>query len=656
MAHRQTKGLVTFLIGVFLSSSLVEAKRPMTIDDVLKMKSVFATRISPDGKWILFGMRQVDLKNNMFNTDLWLIQSGGGNPIRLTYTPENESSWRWSPDGKTIAFISTRVKPAQIYLLPLEGGEASKLSNHKADIQALEWSPDGKKIAFLAQEPLSEKAKKRKAEKNDARVIDEEFRYTHLWVIDVATHKISRLTRGDFTIDSFDWSPDGQWIAYSHRPTPKVPDYFRSDISIVPARGGSSEPIIEQPGLDTDPQFSPNGQSIAFISQAGDTVWYSNLYLCEYDRRKRKIRTLSHSFDNRVGEYHWSPDGKFLYFTGPQRTNIYLWKIPARGGRPKLFTPDHGTYSGFSFSPDGKLLSFVYQTRSQPPEVFITPTAQFSPHRLTMLHPELDSFQVSIPERITWSGRDGLPIEGFLYKPIGYQPGQKVPLLTIVHGGPAGNYNDNFSMGYVYPYQVFTGKGYALLLPNPRGSGNYGYEFRKANVRDWGGEDYWDIMGGVDTVIQMGIADSSRLGILGWSYGGYMTSWIITQTDRFQAASVGAGVTNLFSFVGITDIPEFMNSYWGAWPWDDPILYRSRSPLYHIQKVKTPTLIQHGEQDLRVPIAQARELYIGLKKNGVPTQFVVYPRQSHGIRKPKLLRDAMRRNVQWMDRWILGKK
>jgi dipeptidyl aminopeptidase/acylaminoacyl peptidase len=308
--------------------------------------------------------------------------------------------------------------------------------------------------------------------------------------------------------------------------------------------------------------------------------------------------------------------------------------------------------SSFSLSADGRLLSFIHHDGKTPPDVYLTDARKFAPRKLTTLHTYLDSFQLAYPEIIRWKGRDGMVIEGLLFKPLHYKTGQRVPLITVVHGGPAGYYLNAFYSGYVYPYQVFAAKGYAVLLPNPRGSGNYGYAFRKANFKDWGGEDYWDIMRGVDSVIVMGVAHPDSLAIMGWSYGGYMTSWIITQTDRFKAASVGAGVTNLYSFTGQTDIPEFMKSYWGVWPWDDPQLYQGRSAVYHIQNMKTPTLIQHGEADARVPIAQGRELYIGLKKMGVPVKFVIYPRQPHGIREPRLLMDAMRRNLEWVERWL----
>ncbi len=634
------------------------AKRPMTVADVLKVKSVFDTQISPDGKWILFGVSEADLKENCFNADLWLVSSNGGEPIRMTYNSASESNWQWSPDGKRIAFLSDRQKQglAQIYLLSMNGGEAEQLTTNPTAIQFFLWSPDGNKIAYLAQEPPTPEQDRKQREKEDASVVDRDFHFTHLWLLEIATKKITQLTRGPFQINSFSWSPDGKEIVFSHQPTPKVQDLYHADISLVTVDGTVVKMLIQRPGFDINPQFSPDGKKIAFVSQAEDTTWYGNSYLCVFDRKHEKTITVTGGFDNQIGNYGWTKDGNAFYFVASNQTDNFIWSVAGGGGNPKPFTALPGVSTGFSLSADGKWLSFIHHDGAMPPEVFVTATSKFAPRKLTSLHGYLSEFVLSKPEIIHWRARDGKTIEGLLYKPVGYQQDQRVPLLTVVHGGPAGSYLNSFATGYVYPYQVFAGQGCALLLPNPRGSGTYGYAFRKANYRDWGGEDYWDIQCGIDSLIQKGIADPQRLAIMGWSYGGFMTAWTITQTDRFKAASVGAGVTNLYSFTGATDIPEFMNSYWGAWPWNDPELFRSHSALYHIKNVKTPTLIQHGEADMRVPIAQGRELYMGLKKNGVATEFVIYPRQLHRIGEPRLLLDAMRRNVEWMNKWILGQK
>ena len=250
-----------------------------------------------------------------------------------------------------------------------------------------------------------------------------------------------------------------------------------------------------------------------------------------------------------------------------------------------------------------------------------------------------------------------MEMEGLLVKPASQTPGRRVPLLTIVHGGPSGVFTYNFSIRRgVYPVQLLAQKGFAVFMPNPRGSGGYGEGFRKANVRDWGGSDYEDIMAGIDALVSAGVADPDRLGIMGWSYGGFMTSRVITKTKRFKAASVGAGVTDTFSFTGTADIPPFMRSYFGAWPWDDPGVYTSHTALFNAKGVTTPTLIQHGEADDRVPVSQGWELYVALREQGVPVEFVTYPRQGHGLGEPKLIRDAMRRNIDWFSRWVLGER
>jgi len=631
--------------------------RTMTVNDILNIKSVSDVQLAPDGSRVLYVVSEADFKENGFNTDVWMVNAQGGDPVKLTNGPKTDNTPRWSPDGKKVAFLSNRMEKTQIFLINPNGGEAEKMTDVKTSVSSFEWSPDGKRIAFIAPDTLSADEEKKQKDKDDATVVDKSFQMSHIWVIDVATKEMKRRTGGNFHVTSLSWSPDGEWIAFAAQPTPKVPDTFNQDIYIVPSDSGDMKKIIERDGFDTSPRFSPDGKWIAFTSQDGrKNDWASNSYLCLVAPGGGPVTNISKRFDETVGSYRWSPDGKMIYWQSTYKAGSHLFSVTVPGGEVKQVTTGDDYYTSFSFSKDFKQVAFLKQNPKTPPDVFVSDFPTMNPKQLTTINPQLKDFTFGETEEIFWKGKDGMEIQGILVKPVGYQPGKKYPLLVNVHGGPAGVHTKGFNIGYVYPTQVFAAEGYAILLPNPRGSGSFGENFRKANVKDWGGMDYQDIMLGVDYLIEKGIADKDKLGVMGWSYGGYMTSWVITQTNRFKAASVGAGVTNGFSFTSQCDIPEFMESYWGGYPWENMELYEQHFAMFHVKNVKTPTLIQHGEQDKRVPLPQGQELYIALKKLNVPVEFVIYPRQGHGLQEPKLLKHAMESNIAWMNKWIMGKE
>ncbi len=651
---------IIFVILLFLFSlNYAQQKKEikyLTIDDILKIKNLNDVQISPDGKWILYVVSVADFEQNIYNSDIWRIFIRGEEPIKMTNSPKRDYYPRWSPDGSKIAFLSDRDGKTQIWIINPFGGEAEKLTNSKTGVKSFKWFPDSKKIAYLATEPLTEEEERKKKEKDDAYVVDENFKMTHIWVIDLENKQAKKITNGNFDVLEFSISPDGKEIVFSSRPTPKVPDYYNTDIFIVPADGGRIKELVVRKGLDRNPVWSPDGKKIAFISNEGGD-WISNTYICTIDLNTKEIKNISKSFDERIGTFWWENTGKFIYFEASKRIYRHLLRVSVEGGKIEQITPDDAYYSSFSFDKKFNLISFIKQNPVSPPDVYVSYLKKFKPVKLTDINPQLKEFALGKTKIIHWKSEDGMEMEGLLVKPVNYEPNKKYPLLTIVHGGPAGVFSYRFlPRRSAYPIQTFAGLGYAVFMPNPRGSGGYGEKFRRANFRDWGGMDYKDIMTGIDYLIEKGIADPDKLGIMGWSYGGYMTSWVITQTDRFKAASVGAGVTNLFSMYGQTDIPEFMECYFGALPWEDSEVYENHSAMYFINKARTPTLIQHGEKDVRVPLPQGQELYLGLKKSNVPVKFVIYPRQPHGIREPKLQRDSMKRNVEWFNKWIIGER
>ncbi len=639
-----------------------QQRRLATIDDLMRIKTLSDAQISPDGTRVLYVVSVPNVDQNQHDTDIWMVGTEGGEPLRLTSSPKMDQLPRWSPDGRTVAFLSAREGSPNVYLLTLGGGEPEKLTQAETGVQEFAWSPDGRRIAFVSADPPSDADKKVQQDNGGVMVIDEKFPLGRLRVIELATKKVTDLTAPDRHVAGLAWSPDGTRLAFVGQPTPKVPDGDRSDLFLVPATGGAVTPLVVQPGPDGSPVWSPDGRSIAFISSSGSSGLGDD-HLFVVSAQGGVPRKVAPTFDNHFSSVTWSPDSKDLYFTTTTRVRMQVMRASVDGGSVSEITSGDRVHSDYSLSKDGSRLALVVLDPKTPAEVFVTPTSGYRPVRLTHTNPLVDSLALGDMEPVRWKSKDGMEIEGLLLKPVGYEPGKRYPVLTYVHGGPSGVFTLGFGpqlgsaplplQGEPYPIQVFAGKGYAVFMPNPRGSSGYGRAFLRANIKDWGHADFQDIMTGLDHLIAQGIADGDRLGMMGWSYGGYMTAWSITQTDRFKAASVGAGLPDLVSLHGATDVPNALaGSYFGAPPWKAKELYENSSAIFFAQNIKTPTLIQHGEKDDRVQLSQAWELYRALEANDVPRLFVVYPRQGHLILEPKLERDMLQRNLSWFTKWV----
>jgi dipeptidyl aminopeptidase/acylaminoacyl peptidase len=657
--------LVALLILSFVSIAAQEESSPaeahaVTIDDLLTFRTVGDVQISPDGRWILYVVTTPDLKKNERNSDIFRVPFEGGPPVKMTASPKSDVSPRWSPDGLTIAFLSDREGKMQVFTLHAFGGEAEKLTDHDESVSSFEWRPNGKAILFLALEPLSEQQKEEQKNKEDQIVVDDNLRPQHLWLFDIDTKKSEQITKGNCSVLGFEWSPDGAEILFSAAEKATAFDRMAHTDIFTVRPGGEPVRAYENDGPDNSPSFSPDGQKIAFLSRLGALNPVGSQSLMLLDRESGGVTNLTQGFKDYISGHFWAADGAGLFFQGTEGTTAQLYYMDTSGGGLTRLTGDAGVCSSFDLSADGGRIAFIREDGSNPPDVHsaeISGTNPFQGNKLTEINPQAKEWKLGRTEVIQWNSPDGQVVEGLLIYPVDYQKGRRCPLIVLIHGGPSGVFVQNFKASWYNSGHYFAGRGWAMLMPNVRGSIGYGDEFQQANINDWGGGDYVDIMSGVDHLIARGIADPEKLAVRGWSYGGYMTAWIVSRTARFKAAAVGAGLTNLVSMYGTNDIPQVLEQYFGGDIYGESLyLYRERSALSHIGNAVTPTLILHGQGDQRVPIGQAQEFYYALKKKGVPTQLVFYPREGHGPGEINHQRDILQRWTVWFSRYVLGEE
>jgi dipeptidyl aminopeptidase/acylaminoacyl peptidase len=427
----------------------------------------------------------------------------------------------------------------------------------------------------------------------------------------------------------------------------------------VPADSGAVESLVERPGIDRNPRYSPDGQRVAFESMGGTEVgWTGRADIWTVPAKGGGPTALARTPNRFVGGYGpgivgWTDGGESVLVQEQSKTSAHVYAVSASGDSARQVTSADGVYGAPSYSRSADRLALTYQNSRTPAEVYVGPRQNFAPKKLTSLHEGVPQPEMGRTELVTWTGPDGREIEGLLTYPVGYEGG-RVPLAMVPHGGPAGTHLRSFTGGSRIPYmaifkpQVFAQRGYAMLRPNPRGSDGYGLAFREAIIEDWGGVDYEDLMAGVDKAIEMGVAHPDSLVVAGGSYGGYMAAWTVTQTDRFAAASVIAGISNLVSLDGTSD-SNLLEHYMGGPFWTRYETYEASSPLYHVEGVETPTQILHGAEDERVPPSQGREFYRALREQGAETEMVLYPRMPHFPREPEQLVDMTPRMLDWFD-------
>lgn len=665
--HTFAMGLVAILAVV----CPVRAQPRWSPTQMMQVKKISGVQVSPDGKQVVYAVKHAVMEDGKseYLSHIYLANADGTGTVQLTSGDKSCDAPQWSPDGQQIAFLSRKTGKRNLWVMSPSGKGMAPITDMKSDVTSFKWSPDSQTIAYTAKDAPTAAEEKAKKDKNDARVVDENFKMSRLHVVPAATAAQTMgqvLTTGDYNVPAsgragYDWSPDAKTIVFTHTKTPLADDWPSADLSFVEVATQKVRPFMATGAAEFSPHYSPDGKWIAFVSSDSPPKWAGagRVYVATPGgERTRALAPTSDEFGRYSEIIGWSQEGQGILFTEMRGTHMQVSRLPLDKSADKFPLPAGRFYYGFM--ADGVNLNatrthfgFSWETLTSAPEACISPAHSLSPLPVSKVNVAFAETPMGRTEVIRWKSKDGLEIEGLLTYPAKTENGKRYPLLLVVHGGPMGVFTQSYvgSPG-LYPIATFSERGYLVLRPNPRGSSGYGKKFRYANYNDWGGGDYHDLMTGVDHVIKMGVADENRLGVMGWSYGGFMTSWIITQTQRFKAASVGAGVTNLMSFTGTADIPSFLPDYFGGEYWDKLDTYKKHSAMFNIKGVKTPTLIQHGEKDERVPLSQGMELYNALKRQGCTTKMVIYPRTPHGIEEPRLLVDCMERNLEWFDKYV----
>lgn len=599
---------------------------------------------------------------------------GWSTPFQLTNNLKNSSSNpKWSPDGKWIAFLSKRSEKTQIQVIRSAGGESFQVTNTKNDIADFEWSQDGKKIAFIQAEDKSKEAKKRKDKYGGFAIEDAEYSLNQLWVMGFDPVQLNKMLlpeqikdsviieaskakllieNAKFSINNFKWSPDGQKIAFGHQPDLFIMSFLKADISIYDFSTKSHKILVNNPSNDNFIDWSPDSKTILYQTSLSDTTsnFYRNNKLFSINIDGSANNQLAKDFDENISRLQWNENG--IFGIAWQKTKRPLIKIIPKSGSTSILTTKPERITSYSFSKDGKKIAYTGVNDDDLMEVYYSDYPLKNSKLITDFTKQIQYWSVAKSEVISWKSEDGAIIEGVLHKPEDYDPNKKYPLLVIIHGGPTGISTPSATPSYVYPMIQWLNKGALILRPNYRGSAGYGEKFRSLNVENLGVGDAWDVLSGVQHLESLGIIDGERVSSMGWSQGGYISAFLTTNSNKFKAISVGAGISNWMTYYVGTDIHPFTRQYLKATPWSNKDIYEKTSPMTNINNASTPTLIQHGEFDRRVPTSNAYELFQGLQDVGVETKLIIYKGFGHGINKPKERLAATWHNWQWFAKYI----
>jgi dipeptidyl aminopeptidase/acylaminoacyl peptidase len=644
------------LVAISLPAlALAQDKRPMTIIDLLEVPYLRDARLAPDGSQLLFVLSETDWKANRRISHIWRINVDGSGLVQLTNGEDGESTPRWSPDGTHMAFLAERGddEHGQIYLLSNAGGEARRLTEHETGVGSIAWTPDGQSILFIASDPEAD-------EEYDVIVFDEDYEQRHLWRASVADGTTERITEGDYSVRGYRLSRDGRHIAHHRAPTPLLDDIDEVEVWLMRADGSDAVRLTSNGAVEGGAELSPDGRWVLFVSDANDEFeLYHNDNIFLVPAGGGSHRLLLPDMPYEVQQARWNRDGTAIYFLANTGVRSELFEVDVTSEALTQLTSGDHAVGGWSYEPSTDSHVFEIDEPTNAGDVYIMPAGGGEPSKITSVYDYLDrEFRLPRQEAIQWQGADGATVEGLLYYPLDYRAGTRYPLVVQTHGGPAAS--DKFGFGSWSRYvQVLADMGYFVFRPNYRGSTGYGDVVLRDMVGHYFNQAHLDVMTGVDHLIELGLVDGDRMAKMGWSGGGHMTNKIITFTDRFKAASSGAGAVNWISMYAQSDVRIYRTPWFGGTPWqeDAPIdAYWEHSPLKDIARVTTPTIVLVGQNDNRVPPPQSVELYRALKSNGVETHLYIAPREPHGWRELK--HELFKVNVElaWWEKHVMGRE
>ena len=681
------KNIILSVLVLANLSLFAQKNASVSFEKWISLKGVGSPIISPDGKTIVYTVTSTDWANNAYDTELWMARDGDA-PLQLTRTNKaGSTSAAFTPDGKYVSFLAKREEKTQLYIISIMGGEAVAVTNDADGISNYDWSPDGTRIVYSKPQTDSKPEKTTKERFGAFAVEGEEYKQNHLWLLNfnydsvflagqlpcypakkdsAKTNEIKgqecfslpvakQLTEGNFTVSGFSWNPDGKQIAFNRQINPLILSGISADIVLIDADSKKMTTIISNPTGDFFNRWNPDGTAFIYGSAVNDSItdFYKNNRLFIYDMKTKNSIEIAKDIDENKSVAGWSRSGLFL--SALEKTKRKLYSVDLKTGSTKAVTLALDLPGAMSFSKNADAIALSGAYHASLNEIYLWQLGQ-PLKQISNNNAQIKGWNTPVNEIIQWKSKDGEMIEGILLKPRNYDPNKKYPLLVVIHGGPTAIDIPDPVPTYVYPIVQWTEKGALVLRVNYRGSTGYGEKFRSLNVNNLGVGDMWDVVSGVEYLAGKNMIDTSRMGCMGWSQGGYISAFLTTNTNMFKAISVGAGISNWVTYYVNTDITPFTRQYLQATPWTDMNIYLKTSPMTNINKASTPTLIQHGEFDKRVPIPNAYELYRGLQDRGITSRLIVYKGFGHGINKPKERLAAVWHNWQWFNHFVFGEK